>query len=296
MSVTLADAQPTTGRSHESAPLDGRIDVGILTKGKPTLGMALASLLLQDEVDLRIHVVDTSARPVINRDDVRYALRLAADRRVHCSYEYSGESDLAFSNGKTRLILALNGSHLCLMDDDVVVPAKALGRLLETARSKQVYGYVSPFCKNSPVLHGPLGTQTHYTPGSLIYQDDLVRQILLEYYGTTVDVLDRRKSDRKVWETAFMTALFEVLDRPRIRQADLVTYHLDYQEDPHWIDEERSVIARSTTIARELAQRSQATGIRPPTRQDLERRSSATAPVTSESWARRARRVLPWVR
>lgn len=294
--MTVADAQPTTDRPVENAPSDGHIDVGILTKGKPTLGMALASLLLQDEVDLRIHVVDTSARPVINRDDVRYALRLAADRRVHCSYEYGGESDIAFSNGKARLILALKGTHLCLMDDDVVVPAKALGQLLETARSKQAYGYVSPFCKNSPVLHGPLGKQTPYTPGSLIYQDDLVRRILLEYYETTVDVLDRRKSDRKVWETAFMTALFDVLGRPRIRQADLMTYHLDYQEDPNWIEEERTVIARSTAIAHDLAQKSQAALPRPASDPVVHRAIYDLSRPTQRGWARRARRVLPWVR
>lgn len=293
--MPLADTQTATDRPQASAPSDGRIEVGILTKGKPTLGMALASLLLQDEVDLRIHVVDTSARPVINRDDVRYALRLAADRRVHCSYEYSGESDRAFSHGKARLILELNGPNLCLMDDDVVVPAKALGRLLETTSSKQVYGYVSPFCKNSPVLHGPLGQQTPYTPGSLIYQDDLVRRILLEYYETTVDVLDRRKSDRKVWETAFLTALFDVLGRPRIRQADLVTYHLDYQEDPNWIEEERTVIARSTAIARELAQKNQSEGPREPRDSAIQRVSGDRSRPAPVSWARRARRVLPWV-
>lgn len=272
----------------------GRIDVGILTKGKPTLGMVLTSLLLQEEVSLRIHVVDTSARPVINRDDVRFGLRLASDRKVPCSYEYGGASDRAFSSGKARLIRALNGTYLCLMDDDVVVPSRALGRLLETARQHAVFGYVSPFCKNSPHLVGTLGARPQYSPGSLIYQDDTVHRILTAYYQTTVDVLDRRKGDQKVWETAFLTALFDVLDRPQIRQPDLVTYHLDYQEDPYWIEEEQTVIARSATIARALVQTLGAAEVRPGA--DL----SSYVPLDGNrspvhrglgNWARR---VLPW--
>lgn len=294
--VTLADLKPTTDRSEENTPGDGRVDVGILTKGKPTLGMALTSLLLQDEVSLRIHVVDTSARPVINRDDVRFAFRLAGDRQVHCSYEYSGESDLAFSNGKARLIRALSGSHLCLMDDDVVMPARALRQLLDTVHQSPIYGYVSPFCRNSPALQGHLGNRPPCSPGSLIYQDGVVRRILTEYYETTIDVLDRRKSDQKVWETAFLTALFDVLDRPQIRQADLVTYHLDYQEDSQWIDEERTVIARSAAIARDLAKKARAEGTVLADYPVVRSLSTVSPRSVQRSWARRARQVLSWVR
>lgn len=288
----MIDLKTVTDRTDGTSADEARIDIGILTKGKPTLGMALTSLLLQEDVRIRIHVVDTSARPVINRDDVRYALRLAGDRRIHCSYEYAGESDRAFSTGKLRLIRVLDATHLCLMDDDVVVPSKALRQLLDTARQYDVYGYVSPFCKNSPNLDGRFGSHPQYSPGALIYQDAVVRQILTEYYQTTVDVLDRRKSDQKVWETAFLTALFDVLDRPRVRQPDLVTYHLDYHENPCWIDEESSVVARSAQVARRLAQtvvpRSAADSNRPLAWASLEVSSRRARP----SWVRRAREVL----
>jgi len=294
--MTLADVQPATDRASETRAEIGQIDVGIVTKGKPTLGMALTSLLLQEDVQLRIHVVDTAARPVINRDDVRLALRLAGDRGVHCSYEFSGESDRAFSAGKARLVRVLNGRHLCLMDDDVVVPSKALRQLVDTACQHDVYGYVSPFCKNSPHLDGALGSRPQYAPGSLLFQDGIVRRILTEYYDTTVDVLDRRKSEQKVCETAFLTALFDVLDRPVIRQPDLVTYHLDYHDDAYWIDEERVVIARSAAIARGLASKVRAEG--PGLLDEARVRNPAAPgpPWPRRSWARRARQVLSWVR
>jgi GT2 family glycosyltransferase len=290
--VTLSDLQPTLEASVSADDNDARIDIGILTKGKPTLGMALTSLLLQEDVPIRIHVVDTSARPVINRDDVRFALRLATDRRVQCSYEYSGESDVAFSAGKARLIRALNGRHVCLMDDDVVVPSKALRQLLDTALQYPVYGYISPFCKNSPNVDLEFGARPPCSPGSLIYQDALVHRILIEYYETTVDVLDQRSTDQKVWETAFLTALFEVLDRPAIRQPDLVTYHLDYYESPRWIDEERTVIARSAAIAHALVRRLRDGTVDPcgPS-PDLAPRAPAR-----RSLVRQARALLPWIR
>ena len=229
------------------------VEVGIVTRGKPTLGMVLASLLLQESVKVRIHVVDTSDHPIISRDDVRFALRLATDRKIHCTYDYAGPSDRAFSAGKARLLRTLQGPHLCLMDDDVVMPSVALSHLVETAQTSGIYGYISPFCKNSPD-HGNWGNRPQCTPGSLIYQDELVHRVLLQYYDTTVDLLDRKRSSEKVWETAFLTALFEQLERPGIRQSDTITYHLDYQEDANWIDEERTVIARSALVARDLVQ------------------------------------------
>lgn len=266
------------------------IDVGILTKGKPTLGMVLTSLLLQEAVTVRIHVVDTSSRPVINRDDVRFALRLAGDRGILCNYDFAGESDRAFSAGRARLIRALRGEHLCLMDDDVVMPSAALKNLIATAQRSGVYGYISPLCKNSPGTDSSVGNRPQYSPGSLIYQDPLVREILVEYYETSIDVLDRRKSDHKVWENAFLTALFDALDRPCIRQQDIVTYHLDYQEDPYWIEEERTVVARSRQTARSLVEGTHDHlnySLHPTsTSDDFHVRSS------SKSWVRRARRAL----
>lgn len=294
--MTLAEAKPSIDRSEDSTSATARIDVGIVTKGKPTLGMALTSLLLQENVHLRIHVVDTAARPVISREDVRFALRLASDRHVQCSYEYSGESDLAFSTGKARLMRVLDGSHLCFMDDDVVVPSKALRRLLDTAQESGVYGYVSPFCMNSASLDGIVGTRPQISPCSLIYQDSIVRRVLLEYYETTIDVLDRRRSTQKVWETAFLTALFDELERPQIRQTDLVIYHLDYQESPWCIEEEPAVVARSAAVARALAQKVKAPGSRTADYPSARSITSTHPRPVQRRWTRRALRVLSWVR
>jgi hypothetical protein len=236
------------------ADVEADIQVGILTKGKPTLGMVLTSLLLQEAVRVQIHVVDTSARPIITRDDVRFALRLAADRGIRCSYDYAGESDRAFSSGKARLISELNGPLLCLTDDDVVMPSVALARLLETTRVNGVFGYISPLCVNAPHLVGDWGERPPCTPGSIIYQDAIVHEVLRRYYETTTDVLDHQKTDVKVWEPAVLTEIFEALKRPGIRQHATIIYHLDYHEDPHWIDEERTVIVRSRRTAHELVE------------------------------------------
>jgi hypothetical protein len=73
------------------------IGVGILTKGKPTLSMVLVSLLMQDGCPLRVHIVDTAPSPVVRRDDVVFALRLAFDRQIVCEYEYSREKDPALT-------------------------------------------------------------------------------------------------------------------------------------------------------------------------------------------------------
>ncbi len=259
--MTDADRElPALAPAPESG-VEADIQVGILTKGKPTLGMVLTSLLLQESVRVQIHVVDTSARPVITRDDVRFALRLAGDRGIRCSYDFAGESDRAFSSGKARLITELTGQFLCLTDDDVVMPSVALARLLQTARSSGVFGYISPLCLNAPHLVGDWGERPPCTPGSVIYQDPIVHQILLRYYQSTTDVLDHQKTDLKVWEPAFLTEIFDALMRPGIRQNDTTIYHLDYHEDPHWIEEERTVIVRSRRAARDLVQ--QADDIRP---------------------------------
>lgn len=256
-SVAHSPAPGPTSAPHPGTPPEEGIEVGILTKGKATLGEVLVSLLLQDAVRVRIRLVDTSARPVINREDVRFALRLAADRGIECSYDFAGSSERAFSEGKARLIGALTGRYLCLTDDDVVMPSGALSRLLATARHSGVFGYISPFCKNSPNVSGDWGGCPPCTPGSLIYQDAVVHRILLEYYLTTVDVLDRDKSEAKVWEQAFLTHLFAALGRSCARQDETVIYHLDYGEGPRWIDEERKVVARSTKVAEDLAARAQ---------------------------------------
>ncbi|HUX88356.1 MAG TPA: hypothetical protein VMW65_15245, partial [Chloroflexota bacterium] len=115
-------------------------------------------------------------------------------------------------------------------------------------------------------------------------------RVLLEYYDTTVDVLDQRKTDQKVWETAFLTALFEVLDRPCLRREDTITYHLDYKEDVNWIDEERTVIARSRMVARTLVERVQTQSVG--TVPLVPRTATLASPPALARWADWARRTL----
>src|SRR5438067_2967385 len=111
----------------------GEIEVGILTKGKPTLGMVLANLLLQDLERLHILIVDTSDSPVINREDVLFALKLAQDRHIRCDYQRSRDKNRNFSIGRMALLEQLTGPHLCFMDDDVVLPSSSMARMAEQA-------------------------------------------------------------------------------------------------------------------------------------------------------------------
>ena len=228
------------------------VQIGILTKGKPTLGMVLVSLLLQEMHDISIHIVDTSESPVVRRDDVVFALRLAFDRGIQCTYEYSRERERAFSVGRLKLLESLRGRHVCFMDDDVVFASSTLPRLLRQARSVGEYGYVAPTCRNAGMPGGALGGRTHYGPGGIFYQDEMVRAILLEYYSTTVDVLDRKKARAKVWEIAFLTELFDALGRPYFVQADNVCYHLDYSERPNWDLADTALLRNSLLKAGEL--------------------------------------------
>lgn len=265
------------------------VQVGILTRGKPTLGMVLTSLLLQEAVQVRIHLVDTSAEPVIHRPDVGYALRLAADRGLYTSYDFIGESNRAFSTGKVRLLRELSGPYLCLMDDDIVMPSAAIASLVAEARRAGAYGYITPFCRNAPNLSS-LGTASPpFSPGALIYQDDLVRRILLEYYDSTVDILDRQPSEQKVWEIAFLTRLFGVLGRRTIRQDDTVIYHLDYHENSTWIDDESAVIARSVARADALVKQAREGTLRERTVAALR---LPTPFPRRDNWLRRARQSI----
>jgi hypothetical protein len=235
----------------ESAP----IGVGILTKGKPTLSMVLVSLLMQNGCPLRVHIVDTAPSPVVRRDDVVFALRLAFDRQIVCEYEYSREKDRAFSAGRQRLLEALPGPYLVFMDDDVVLPADTLARLRERAGALRDWGYVTPVCKNYGVARSPFGEGAHYTPGGLIYQDDLVRRVLLEYYGSTVDVLDAKRSSGKVWESVFLSEVFGRLGRQCVTLDDCLTYHLDYHQRAEWHPNEAELIANTRGRLRELVDR-----------------------------------------
>lgn len=231
------------------------VEIGILTRGKPTLGMTLSSLLLQQVQDIRIYIVDTSEKPVINRDDVAFALRLAIDRKIQCNYEYLREKERAFSMGRLRILEALKGRHLCFMDDDIVLPSSSLARLLEVASAEPLYGFVAPFCHHSAYAPGHSAQIPLYAPGALFCQDAVVREILLDYYRTTVDLLDRASSPNKVWEPAFLSPLFPALGRSCRVQEDNVAYHLDYREPVNWDAFQESVVQRSEGKARELARR-----------------------------------------
>lgn len=231
------------------------IEIGILTRGKPTLAMTLTSLLLQQVQDIRIYIVDTSDTPVINRDDVAFALRLAFDRHIACNYEYLREKERAFSTGRLRILEALKGPNLCFMDDDIVLPSPSLARLLDAIQATPMHGFVAPFCQHSPFPPGYASDVPLYTPGAIFRQDEVVRDILLDYYRRSVDVLDRKRSSEKVWEPVFLSRLFPALDRPCEIQEDNVVYHLDYKEPRNWDAFQEQVVARSEDRARELAKR-----------------------------------------
>lgn len=239
-----------------------RIEIGILTRGKPTLGMVLVSLLLQEFQNIRIKVVDTGEVPVINRDDVVFALRLAFDREIVCDYQFLRERERAFSLGRWHLLDSLKGKHICFMDDDVAVPSAALSRMLPLIEGG-VYGFVAPLCKNAWSPGGFAPGRPRFSPGAVFYQDELVRQVLLEYYSTTVDILDRRSAEVKVWEIAFLTELFHALGRECWVQSENVVYHLDYREGPNWSLEDEHLLGVSARKARELLQRLAPSGPNP---------------------------------
>jgi glycosyltransferase involved in cell wall biosynthesis len=210
------------------------LEIGILTWGKATLSMALTSLLLQEPRYLRIHIVDTADRPVIHYEDFSSAMRLAFDRGIPCTYEHSRERNRAFSAGRRALLEALNGPHICFMDDDVVLPGSALRQLTDFIDAHPDYGYLAPVVKNAAPLRNALGSRIQFTPGTVFRQDAVVRKILLDYYSNTVDVLDKQNARDKVWEIGFLTELFPLLGRPGYAQPDNVIYHLDYHERPNW--------------------------------------------------------------
>src|SRR5919198_6584692 len=139
--MTADRAPQASGRQ-----LAGHIEVGILTKGKPTLGMVLANLLMQDLDRLRILIVDTSDEPVIKREDVLFALKLSQDRRIQCDYQRSRDKQRNFSVGRLALLEQLTGPHICFMDDDVVLPSSSMARMAEQAFADRVYGYIAPTC------------------------------------------------------------------------------------------------------------------------------------------------------
>jgi hypothetical protein len=138
------------------------------------------------------------------------------------------------------------------MDDDVVMPSGAVTQLLSFIGEHPVYGWLAPFCKNAGTLRTALAGKPHYSPGGVFYQDRLVRNILLEYYESTVDVLDKQRASNKVWEIAFLTELFPMLGRSTTVQSENVIYHLDYHERPNWDLLQESLVHNSRRKAQEL--------------------------------------------
>lgn len=246
--IEAISLEPHSGHSPRSALLE----IGILTIGKPTLSMALMSLLLQDERRIRIHIVDTAPKPIINNVEVQSTLRLAADREITCSYEHLHDEKRAFSLGRLALLETLKGPNICFMDDDVVMPSRAITHMLQWIGEHPGYGWLAPFCKNVATVRTALAGRPHYSPGGVFYQDKLVRNILLDYYESTVDVLDKQRGGRKVWEIAFLTELFPMLNRSTCVQNENVIYHLDYHERPNWDLLQEDLIRASRDKAQEL--------------------------------------------
>lgn len=246
--IAAVSSEPSPSADNTQTSLE----IGILTIGKPTLAMALSSLLLQDERRIRIHIVDTAPSPIINLPELQFALRLAADREITCTYEHLSDDKRAFSLGKSAILEALRGPNICFMDDDVVMPSQALTKLLAFIEANPDYGWLAPFCKNVATRRTALGGRDHYSPGGVFRQDKLVRNILLEYYATQVDVLDKQRSTRKVWEIAFLTELFPLLNRSIHVQEDNVVYHLDYNERPNWDLLQENLVHNSRAVADKL--------------------------------------------
>ncbi|MDQ6670314.1 MAG: glycosyltransferase family 2 protein [Chloroflexota bacterium] len=249
----------TASISTPSAP----IQVGILTKGRPMLATVIANMVLQDEYPIEIFIVDTGDQPAIKRVDVMSVLRLAQDRGVRCEYELHRDRQRAFSGGRLKLLESLTGPLLAFMDDDIVLASMAAMASL-ARRATELgprLGWVAPFCVNAGGARGFLKDTPHYSPGGVFGQDDVVRNILLEYYNNNTDVLDARGPRERVWELEFLTELFPALGRTTEVQHETVSYHLDYDGGMRWDLMEESLLAA--------------------TRRELNRLVSKYAPISS---------------
>lgn len=222
----------TTLPETASAP----VQVGILTKGRPMLATVIASLVLQEEHPLEIFIVDTGDQAAIKREDVMSVLRLAQDRQVRCEYELHRDRQRAFSTGRLKLLENLNGPRVAFMDDDIVLAGMgAVAALVKRANELgDNLGWVAPYCVNAGSARGFLKDRPHYSPGGIFGQDEIVRNILLEYYNSNTDVLDARGPRERVWELEFLTDLFPLLGRTTEVQMETVSYHLDYNSGTRW--------------------------------------------------------------
>jgi Glycosyl transferase family 2 len=200
------------------------------------LATVIANLVLQEEHSIEIFIVDTGDQPSIKRVDVMSVLRLAQDRNVRCEYELHRDRQRAFSAGRLALLKSLTGPLIAFMDDDVVLAGMAamaaLARRAEELGPK--LGWVAPYCVNAGSARGFLKDSPHYSPGGIFAQDEIVRNILLEYYNNNTDVLDARGPRERVWELEFLTELFPALGRVTEVQHETVSYHLDYGGGTRW--------------------------------------------------------------
>jgi hypothetical protein len=227
------------------------VQVGILTKGRPMLAMVIANLVLQEEHPIEIFVVDTGDQPAIKRVDVVSVLRLAQDRNIRCEYELHRDRQRAFSSGRLALLESLTGPLLAFMDDDIVLAGTAAIASLarRAAEIGPSMGWVAPTCVNAGGSRGFLRDRPHYSPGGVFGQDEIVRNILLEYYNANSDVLDAKGPRERVWELEFLTELFPTLGRVVEVQPETVSYHLDYGGNTRWDLMEEALLA---TTRREL--------------------------------------------
>ena len=232
----------------DPSPLQ-KVQVGILTKGRPMLATVIANLVLQEEHPIEIFIVDTGDQPSIKRVDVMSVLRLAQDRGIRCEYELHRDRQRAFSGGRLALLENLTGPLLAFMDDDIVLagPIAALAR--RAVELGPNLGWVAPHCVNAGGSRGFLRDQPHYSPGGVFGQDETVRNILLEYYSANCDVLDAKGPRERVWELEFLTELFPTLGRVTEVQQETVSYHLDYGGGTRWDLMEEALLA---TTRREL--------------------------------------------
>ena len=232
------------------------VQVGILTKGRPMLATVIANLVLQEGHSIEIFIVDTGDQPAIRRDDVVAALHLAQDRKVRCEYDVHRDKNRAFTSGRLKLLENLEGPLLAFMDDDVVLPGNAMAALARRASDLGPnLGWVAPHCVNAGSSRGFLRDKPHYSPGGVFGQDSVVRNILLEYYRTTTDVLDAKGQRDRTWELAFLTELFPALGRATEVQMDTVSYHLDYGSGTRWDLMEETLLASTRKVMEGLIQK-----------------------------------------
>jgi hypothetical protein len=164
---------------------------------------------------------------------------------VRCEYELHRDRQRAFSGGRLKLLENLTGPLLAFMDDDIVLAGStAMASLAHRAQDLGTrLGWVAPYCVNAGGARGFLKDQPHYSPGGIFAQDQVVRNILLEYYNNNTDVLDARGPRERVWELEFLTELFPALGRTTEVQRETVSYHLDYEGVTRWDLMEDSLLA-----------------------------------------------------